>query len=220
MPNADDTLLLMGTTGLALPQIVEIQIKQPTDGDYVLGLADFDPIVFGAAASSITEIRDGLADPIVSPAFAPLARKKIALDRFQVKGAPGDPFDAYLLPPDADAAKLVTIQEASGAPTTVRLWYLELASKLILESFWGDLAQYMQVLLTGYFLEAYLLAAAAASDIAAGGVASSIALGPASLGLSGSGVMPSANALESSTTYGQPLLLLLRSRIGGPIWSK
>lgn len=220
MPNADDTLLLLGTKGLATPQIIEVQVMQPDDGAYQLGLADFDPIVFNAVASTSTEIRDGLADPIVSPAFDPLVRKKIALDRVQVKGAPGDPFEYYLLPPNADAAKVILVQAAAGAPTEVRAFYLGLAHALILESFWKELTQYVQVLLVGYFLESWLAAAASNDAQVAGGVASSLSLGGASVGLSGAALMPSATSLAMSTTYGQPLLEIMKARVGGPLWSR
>lgn len=219
MPNADDTLLLMGTKGLATRQIIEVQILQPDDGSYQLGLAEFDVLVFEALASTAQDIRDGLADQIVSPTHDPLVRKKIALDRFQVRGAPGDPFDYYLIPPNVDAAKVIVIQAASGAPTEVRAWYLGLAIELIKESFWGGLTQYLQVLLVGYFLESWIAAAAASDAMIVGGVASSLGLGPASVGLSGGAIMPSAASLATSTTYGQPLLEIMKARVGGPVWS-
>lgn len=218
MPNATDLELLLGTKGLAVPQIVEVQILDPVDGLYTLGLAEFTPIEFTGAASTKTEIRDGLSGPIISPDFDPLKKKLISTDRFQVKGAPGDPFDAWLTAPTDEAAKLITIQDASGAPTSVRLFYLGLVAELIKPDVWGELTLYAQVLLCGYFLEAWILAAAAAEDIAAGGAASSLALGPASVGLSGAGAMPSASQLEGSTLYGAPFLVLWRARVGGPIW--
>jgi hypothetical protein len=224
MPNATDLDLLLGTKGLAVPQIIEVQILDPQDGAYTLGLAEFDPIVFNAAGSTILQIRDGLAAPIVSPDFDPLKKKLIGTDRFQVKGAPGDPFDAWLTAPDtgdplAPAAKLITVQDATGAPTTVRLFYLSLVEKLIKPDGWGDLTLHAQVILAAYFIEAWILAGAAAEGVAAGGNASSMSLGPASVGLSGAGAMPSASQLESSSLYGAPFLVLYRARIGGPIWS-
>lgn len=220
MPNATDIELLLGTSGLAAPKIIEVQVLVPEDGAYTLGLAAFPPIVFNAAGSTIEQIRNGLAGPIISPDFDPLTKKLISTDRFQVKGAAGDDFDAWLTAPTPEAAKLIVLQEASGAPTVVRAWYLNLAISLIKESFWGELTAYLQVLLTGYFLESWLASQAALADLAAGGSASSIALGPASLGMSGGGTMPTAAELSLSKTYGQPFLLVWRARVGGPIWSR
>jgi hypothetical protein len=220
MPDANDNVLLVVAPSLAKAQIVEVRIKQATDGEYELGLGDLDPLLFVASGDTVTAIRDGLADPIVSPAYDPYVAAKLITDRFRVRGAKGDPFDFYLTAPGGTADAVATqVQAASGAPTETRLMYLELVKTMILGEVWGPKQQMGQALLAAYFLEAWILGNAAISGVAAGGNATAMSLGGASLTLGGAGAMPSAAALATSTAFGQPFLLLASSVGVTPVWS-
>ena len=220
MADADDNFLLAIAPSLAKAQIIEVRVKQATDGEYELGLAELDPILFVASANTITEIRDGLADPIVSPGYDPYIAKKLITDRFRVRGTKGDPFDYYLKAPGGAADAVATVvQAASGAPTETRLLYLDLVKVMILEEVWKAKTQMGQALLAAYFLEAWILGNAAMSGVGAGGNATAMSLGGASLSLGGAGAMPSAAALSASAAFGQPFLLLANSVGVTPLWS-
>lgn len=220
MADADDNFLLAIAPSLAKAQILEVRVKQATDGEYELGLAELDPLLFVASASTITEIRDGLADPIVSPDYDPYIAKKLITDRFRVRGTKGDPFDYYLKAPGGAADAVVTVvQAASGVPTETRLLYLDLVKVMILEDVWKAKTQMGQALLAAYFLEAWILGNAAMAGVGAGGNATAMSLGGASLSLGGAGAMPSAAELSASAAFGQPFLLLASSIGVTPLWS-
>lgn len=220
MADATDDLLMAFCPALARAQVVEVKVKLATDGEYELDLEGVDPVIFAASGNTITDIRDGLADPIVSPAFDPYAATKIITDRFRVRGSKGDPFTFALTAPGGAANATATIvQTAQGATTDLRLRYLGIAVKLIKADVWGDLTAEGQCLLAAYFCEAALNAQAALDGLAAGGQASSLSLGGASASLTGNAAMPSAAAMETSVAYGQPLLILMRAKVYGPMWS-
>jgi len=220
VPDADDNILQAVAPNLAKAQILEVRIKQATDGEYELGLAELDPVLFVAAGSSVALIRDGLADQIVSPAYDPFIAGKLVTDRFRVRGGRGDAFEYYLKAPGGEANATVTkVQAASGAPTETRLLYLELVKTMILEPVWGLKTQMGQALLAAYFLESWIFANAAMAGAAAGGNATALSLGGASVSLGGAGAMPSAAALNMSPAYGQQFLLLASSVSVTPLWS-
>lgn len=223
MPNADDIFLMSIAPALAKPQVVEFRIKVATDGEWELDLNDLTPLLFTAAGSTIEEIRDGLADPIVSPGYDPFTVKKIVTDHFRVTGSKGDPFDYAFIPPDYPSTTSgisKEIQAASGATTEMRTIWLGLAIKLIKPDVWGDKTQEGQALLAAFFIEKALLAAAALGGLAVGGVASSMSLGGASVSLAGGVVaFPTDAELAGSIAYGSPLLMLWKSVTFGPIWS-
>lgn len=221
MADTTDTLLLAMAPGLAKAQIVEVKIKKPDDGSYELSLDELDPVVVAASGDTIETIRDGLADQLISPTYDDFTVKKIITDRFRVKGTPGDPFEATLVAPNgATSATLTTIQQASGATTELRAFYLSLAIKLIKCDVWKDKTQEGQTLLAAFFISRALLAIKSQGQLVVGGQASGMSLGGASVSLGGAGlVMPSDGELAGDPLYGGPLLILMRSVTYGPIWS-
>jgi hypothetical protein len=227
MPHATDAILLTLAPGLAQAQIVEFRVKVASDGDWQIDLDGIDPLIFAASGHTIPQIRDGLAALVISPDADPYTVKTVVGDRLRIKGTPGDPFDFAFLPPGGIAQGTATVaQKARGATTALRLAYLQIAQLLILEGrpgepgSWGAKTQAGQAWLTAFLLERAIAAQAAFDGLAAGGVASSLSLGGASASLSGAAVMPTAAELSTSTTYGTPFLLLLKSIGVGPIWSR
>lgn len=221
MADADDYLLLALAPALAKPQVVEFRIKLPTDGEWEIDLEELAPVLFVAAGSTLELIRDGLADQIVDPVYEGFSVKKIITDRFWLTGPKGDAFTYAFLPPVGPADGVATKkQSASGATTALRLMYLGLAAKLIKVDVWGDKTQEAQALLAAFFCEKALLAEAALGALNGGGVASSMSLGGASIGLSGAAVaMPTDAELSGSIAYGGPLMILWKSVTHGPLWS-
>lgn len=222
MPDADDNLLLALAPGIATPQVIEVRIKSPLDGEYELQIGDpliYDPIVYVANGATAEAIRDGLADQIVSPAYDPFVAWKVLTDRFRVKGLPGDPFDfAMSSPSGATSATVKALAKATGTPSATRLAYLALAIKLIDPVVYRDVTQEAQAWLAAYFCEQYMKAVNAASALANGGQqANSMSLAVASVSFGSA--MPTDAELESSVLYGGPLLLLMKARTYGPTWS-
>ena len=223
MPDADDIFLMQLAPALARAQVVEFKLKLATDGEWEINLAELTPILFNASGNTIEQIRDGLSDQIVSPDYDPFWSKKIVADRFRVTGAKGDPFDYAFLPPDEPSTAsgiAKTVQTAHGATTAQRILWLALAHKLIKADVWGDKTQEAQALLAAFFIEKGELAKLAAAGLIAGGTASSMSLGGASVSLSGGAVaMPTDAELAGSILYGHPLLMLWKSATYGPMWS-
>lgn len=226
MPDANDDFLLAMAPGLAKPQVIEVRIKAPLDGDYELQIGpaeDYDPILYSANGATAEQIRDAMFDQIVSPTYDPFTAWKLVTDRFRVKGSPGDAFPFSLISPNGTAsATVVQKQAASGATTAMRQIYLALAIKLIDPVVYRDVTQEAQAWLAAYFCEQALLAQLAAENMSAaqaggGQGVSSVSLAVASVSFGGT--MPTASELAGSSMYGAPLLLLMEARKYGPIWS-
>lgn len=222
MPDADDNFLLALAPGLARPQVLEVRIKSPLDGEYELQLGAldvYDPVVFVADTSTAEQIRDGLADQIVSPAFDPFVTWKILTDRFRVKGSAGDAFDFALgSPSGATSATAKIVQTAQGATTAMRTIYLALAIKLIDPVVYRDVTQEAQAWLAAFFCEKAIAAIAAMENLSGNGgkEASSMSLAVASVSYTS---LPSVQELSASALYGQPLALLMEARKYGLTWS-
>lgn len=221
MPNATDEVLLAFAPGLAKPQIVEVRIKAATDGEYELELENVDPLIFIASGHTIEQIRDALADPIVSPDYDPYKAKKLVTDRFRVKGAPGDPFDFALVAPGGVAnATAIKIQSASGASTATRLLMLEVAAMLIWDAVvWKNKIPVAQAYLAAFLSMNSVYADQAMQSLGLGGSASSMSLGPASVSLAAGILQTMAPGLAGDAAYGAPFLLLMQSATFGPLWS-
>jgi hypothetical protein len=222
MPDADDNVLLALAPGIATPQVIEVRIKSALDGEYELSIGDplvYDPIVHVANGATIEQIRDGMADQIVSPAYDPFIAWKVLADRFWVKGAPGDPFEfAMSSPSGATSATVKALAKAAGTPSITRATYLALAIKLIDPVVYRDVTQEAQAWLAAYFCEQYMKAVNGAAALSDGGQqANSMSLAVASVSFGSS--MPTSAELEASVLYGGPLLLLMKARTYGPTWS-